>query len=161
VWPPPNDEAALNWGVPRAQEGERAPACRIVLLTNWYRQPQWRSCFERASKMRSRLSRLCRSLSSRNPSPTLVFHSGTCRVPTLRPPTLKVPVWNVSRSKTTPCGGKVATPGTRRECRPILTPWNPSRTLNRGLPRVKVAILERVASLAFFLMIYSRPAYRL
>jgi hypothetical protein len=66
--------------------------------------------------------------------PTLVFHSGTCRVPTLHPPTPKVPVWNVSRSKIAPCGSKVAAPGTRRECRPIPTPWNPSRTLNRGLP---------------------------
>jgi len=63
---------------------------------------------------------------------TLVFHSGTCRVPTLQPPAPKVPVWNVSRSAS--CRGKVAAPGTRRECRPILAPWNPSRTLNRGLP---------------------------
>ena len=73
-------------------------------------------------------------LSKSTAVPTLVFHSGTCRVPTLHPPALKVPVWNVSRSKIAPCGCKVAAPGTRRECRPIITPWNPSRTLNRDLP---------------------------
>jgi hypothetical protein len=47
--------------------------------------------------------------------PTLVFPTGTCRVPILHPPAPKVLVWNVSRSKIAPCGCKVAAPGTRRE----------------------------------------------
>jgi hypothetical protein len=45
-----------------------------------------------------------------------------------------IPDWNVSRSNFAPCGGKVAAPGTRRECRSIPTPWNPSRSLTQDLP---------------------------
>jgi len=40
----------------------------------------------------------------------------------------------VSRSEIAPCGCKVAAPGARHECRPVPTPWNPSRTLDRNLP---------------------------
>jgi len=90
--------------------------------------------------------------------PTLIFHSGTCRVAILHPPAPKVPVWNVSRSKIAPCGCKVAASGTRRECRSVPTPWNPSRTLNRA-PLVKVAILERVAPFTSFVAFYLHPAY--
>ena len=68
---------------------------------------------------------------------------------------------NVSRSKIASCGSKVAAPETRRQYRLILAPWNLSRTLGRDLLSIKVAILERVAPLAFFSMIYSHPAYQL
>jgi hypothetical protein len=72
-------------------------------------------------------------------SPTLVFSNGTCRVPILHPPAPKILFWNVSRSNIAPCGCKVATPGTRRECRSVPTPWNPSRTLNRAPPSSKLS----------------------
>jgi len=94
----------------------------------------WTGVFEGCSEKRSFEKRTRDTMTRRfqSDSPTLVFPNGTCRVPILHPPAPKVLVWNVSRSKIAPCGCKVPAPGTRRECRSVPTPWNPSRTLNRA-----------------------------
>lgn len=91
-----------------------------------------------------------------NNRPTLVFPSGTCRAPTVHPPAPKVPAWNLSRSKIASCGGKVAAPGTCRECRPILAPWNPSRILNKDLAPRQGCHLETCR--AFSLLLHDQLA---